>query len=510
MATKKIKIPDAEPAESAIFKLSKTMISKLPVGERLDASAVLWEKSAGMCALCGNPLDLESKDSIVPDHRIPEAKGGGTTLDNLYLAHRTCNSSRQHLDFEVAQPLAKFQSIASQNGFIDFDGVLDAFVQGPRKSIAYEAVSDDIARIGFGGKFVDVPLWVDPATNVKYFFVDVPTAYILNDRDIQPRKIMPNHVRRLAIDFLERPVHEPGNSRLIIDGKAGRLLQFDGQHKATAQILVGRKTLQMKVYVQPSIDMLQALVIKIQQEIKKQPLTKSDTLAKINDVMQRYLEAYVAQSGGVRSEIGLISSQEKEQQKVVKSLYFDDIMGIVFFDPDNNIAKIVRPGSSDAPTTDKVVIQKLIAPLMYLQPLDVNMDESNARDIERENILFILNAIADSMFTSNWNKAGGEVQKTIVQNFFYQGSIGWWMNDILVPSLRYVLLRIGDKTPLLTEELTERQREHILTLVKKMCSWPIWSTKDPEVLRAMRSNTVKNVRDVFPGYSYEVLLKALN
>lgn len=499
-----------QPAENEVaFKLSRAMVAKLPEEERGDPGASLWQKSGGMCALCGNPLDRASKDSIVPDHRVPEAKGGATTLANLYLAHRTCNSSRQHLDFVIAQPLAKFQSIASTKGFIDFDAVLDVFVQTPRKAISFEIVCESLAKVGFAGDFLEVPLWRDPATNVQYFFLDVPVSYVLNDKEIQPRRIMPNHVRRLAIDFLERPVHEPGNSRLVMDGKTAKLLQFDGQHKATAQILIGRKTLQMKVYVEPSIDMLQALVIKIQQEIKKQPLTKSDTLAKINDVMQRYLEAYVAPKGGVRTEIGLIQSQEKEQQKIVRGLYFDDIMGIVFFDPDNHISSAVRPGAEDAPTTDKVVIQKLIAPLMHLLPLDVNMDDSSARDVERENILFILNAIAKCMFTPNWNKPGSEVQRTRVQNFFYQGSIGWWMNDILIPSLRYVLMRIGDRTPLLTEELSERQRELILTLVEKMCSWPIWSTKDADLLRAMRSNTVKNVREVFPDYSYEELLKTL-
>jgi len=133
----------------------------------------------------------------------------------------------------------------------------------------------------------------DPATNVKYFFVDVPVKYIHNDKEIQPRLIMAGHVRKLAVDFVERPVHEPSNCRLVHDtGNTARLLQFDGQHKTTAQILIGRKTVPMKIYVEPPIDMLQSLVIKIQQEIKKQPLTRSDTLAKIGDVMGRRLEGY--------------------------------------------------------------------------------------------------------------------------------------------------------------------------------------------------------------------------
>nr|WP_235974051.1 HNH endonuclease signature motif containing protein [Luteimonas sp. MC1750] len=463
-----------------------------------------------MCALCGNALDPDALDSIVPDHRIAETDGGRTELANLYLAHRTCNSSRQHLDFNVAQPLAKFQSLAAQKGAIDFDQVLDTFLAYSRQPISYKEIGGDRAEVGFGSQKLQVPLWADPATGVKYFFAEVPTSYIFNDTQIQPRKIMPAHVRKLAVDFLERPVHEPSNCRLVANLKSAKLLQFDGQHKTTAQILLGREHLQMKVYVEPSIDMLQALVIKIQQEIKKQPLTKSDTLAKISDVMQRYLDGYVAQAGKIRTEKGLIESQKgTKEKKVVKGLYFDDLLGIIFFDQDNKLSAAVRPGTKDAPTSDKIVIQKIIAPLVYKQPLEVDMDSSNARDIERSNILFILNSIAEFMLPPTWNKPGSETQKRRADAFFQQGSIGWWMNEILIPSLRYILTKIGDKKPLLIEEMDETQRSHVVTVIETLCSWPIWSTEEPSHLRAMRSNTIQNVADEFPDYNDKKLLSTL-
>lgn len=498
------------PPPKKTFTLSKTMLSKLPPSERENASQDLWAKSSALCALCGNPLDVDAPDSIVPDHRIAEADGGKTELANLYLAHRTCNSSRQHLDFNVAQPLAKFQSLAAHKGSIDFDQVIDAFLSPSRKLIGYKELGESRAEVSFGSDRLEVPLWADPATGVKYFFAEVPIEFIHNDTEIQPRKITPTHVRKLAIDFIERPVHEPSNCRLVADHQSAKLLQFDGQHKTTAQILLGRKHLQMKVYVDPAIDMLQALVIKIQQEIKKQPLTRSDTLAKINDVVQRYLEAYKEIGGKPRTEKGLIAHQKgKKEQKDLKALYFDDLMGIVFFDDDNKLSVAVRPGTKDAPTTDKVVIQRIIAPLMFSQPLEVDMDASSARDIERQNILFILNSISEFMLPPTWNKPGSEAQALRAKNFFLQGSIGWWMNEILVPALRYVLMKIGEKKPLLMEEMDETQRSHVLALVETLCSWPIWSTEDPEHLKAMRSNTMKNVSEAFPDYSDKKLLNAL-
>ena len=86
------------------FELSKTMTRKLPESEREYASKKLWEKSEGLCALCNRPLGVDS-NSVAADHRVAESDNGKTTLSNLYLAHKQCNSSRKNLPFNIAQPL---------------------------------------------------------------------------------------------------------------------------------------------------------------------------------------------------------------------------------------------------------------------------------------------------------------------------------------------------------------------------------------------------------------------
>jgi len=266
----------------------------------------------------------------------------------------------------------------------------------------------------------------------------------------------------------------------------------------------------MKVYVEPAIDMLQELVIKIQQEIKKQPLTKSETLAKISDVVRRILDSYSEKPGKHRSEKRLLAKQSLHERGVVKKLYFDELRGLVFFDDDNELSKAVVPAVKNRPTTDKVVINKIISPLLYAQPLDTDMDESIERDTERANILFVVNAIAEKVLPKGWNKAGNDVQRRRAENFFYQGSIGWWMGEILEPSLRYVLYKMGKNKPLLLEPLDEASKEKIFSLIDKLCSWDIWSTDDPEHLKAMRSNTVKNVIEAFPDYTDKKLIQEMD
>jgi 5-methylcytosine-specific restriction endonuclease McrA len=51
------------------------------------------------CSICGERLDRSVRDSHHPmyitfDHKNPRAKGGSDGLDNLRLAHRSCNELR--------------------------------------------------------------------------------------------------------------------------------------------------------------------------------------------------------------------------------------------------------------------------------------------------------------------------------------------------------------------------------------------------------------------------------
>ena len=75
-----------------------------PMGhERYGSKNVIFENNKkiilatqSVCAICGLPVDksLKSPHPMSPsvDHIIPISKGGdATAIDNLQLAHRTCN-----------------------------------------------------------------------------------------------------------------------------------------------------------------------------------------------------------------------------------------------------------------------------------------------------------------------------------------------------------------------------------------------------------------------------------
>jgi hypothetical protein len=491
------------------FKLPKNTLSQLPEVEREGAGESLWKKANGKCSLCGEPLSIDHQNSIVADHQSPVIAGGKWVLSNLYLAHRTCNASRQDLPLEVARPLVKLRKLAEDRQ-ITFDDVLDRFVDGEsRQLIQFEydpnGPQPERATIHFGPRSSIVNIYRDPATNIRYFFAEVPVRFLHNDVGIQPRSIMHTHVRRLAIDFRERPVHEPSNCRL--DSASKKLLQFDGQHKSTAQILINRDTVPVKVYIDPDVAMIQELVIKIQQEIKKQPLTRSETLSKISDVVRPFLDQYAPPPGTIRSERGLIESQTQPDRKKVKKLYLEELIRLVLSDEENKLTAALLHHDKNRPrvTTDKVLINRVISPLVSNVLLSSDMDNDPIRDIERRNAVFILNLIAEAMLPLDWHR--DETRRQRATNFFYQGAIGWWMGELLEPTIRYVLQRV--KGPLLHQNLSQECKDSLSSAIRHICGWDLWSTTDPDHLRALRSNTVDNVKNAFPKHTAQEVLKAL-
>lgn len=60
---------------------------------RLGTQA-LYEKQGGRCALTGRPID---RSNMHLDHRVPRAKGGPGTLDNLQWLHKDVNAMKHAL-----------------------------------------------------------------------------------------------------------------------------------------------------------------------------------------------------------------------------------------------------------------------------------------------------------------------------------------------------------------------------------------------------------------------------
>lgn len=59
----------------------------------VDYTAILKD-SGNVCGICGDIVDTTNPKAYHFDHKIPLARGGAHTQDNLQLAHATCNMKK--------------------------------------------------------------------------------------------------------------------------------------------------------------------------------------------------------------------------------------------------------------------------------------------------------------------------------------------------------------------------------------------------------------------------------
>jgi hypothetical protein len=188
---------------------SSPYLNKLGPEESEALRRRLHDAQQGHCFICDEPVDLQLHSASVDiDHVQPLKAGGADNNSNFALTHAHCNRSKQASDLRVARVLARFERI--------------------RKHCA-----DD-----------------NRGTNLN----DILSAY-------------GGATRELSFKVINREVHyslaEDGDpcvrqTELYSDSLSGsaQVKIFDGQHKASAQVLLDATTLPVRIFIDPDPDLL--------------------------------------------------------------------------------------------------------------------------------------------------------------------------------------------------------------------------------------------------------------
>lgn len=455
-------------------------------------------KAGATCYLCEEPMDL-TIGQIVVDHVDPT---GGDAVSNLYLAHTPCNALKKDLPLDAAKRMIKFRNFCeSRSNNVTFDDILDAYVSDPKRQVVtIQHLELNRALIKFRNEETSVNLMTDPATGVRFFFSDVPVSFILNDTEVQPRSIDWRHAWLMAQDFENHPVHEPSSCRINLDPNNGRgqLLQFDGQHKTAAQIILGRKTVQTKIYISPSLPMIRDLIFSVQNKIRKVPLQTAIAISKLADIYRNHWE-----QSGARTEAEFIKSYRSDQQADAKKQLMAAIYHVIIDDDNNGMKQFVQTQRARRGTypismnnLTNLILRELVC--QEYQQTEVGSSEDLRVPEEAKNVMVILNLLTDLLLSNDkweFSRPKGSTPSRDhlkAERFFTPGAVKYW-----APTLkRAINNRLGldlrgpdEAAKTLLRKLSPEQVEDIRKIVKRLVEHPIWTDdRTPNIDGMLREN----------------------
>ena len=432
---------------------------------------------SGNCYICRQAIDLQLHEgSLEFDHIEPLAVGGKDTDTNLALTHSTCNRNKGASNLRVARCLAELhflEQAAKERG--DRGANLGDVLQNHGGAERALRLKRNDSRVEFSFPHAGdigihmTPLYKDKLSGTQYFFALVPLQYIHHDDVINPRSIGSN-IRGLIEEFLKgRPQLHVGLAWWTADSDgAGHLKLFDGQHKAAAQILLGATEIPVRVFVDPSVNVLIQTNTNAGSSLRQVAFDKAvmrhlgSTL--YGDRQKQYQKMHNLSEDDLSfSEQDLVHHFRGERRQMQRFI-IDAQRNAIARDGENRLLEFVEWSgkSADRPmaysTVDRAFFQ-----LLYQDALSTPIDEGAERGLECRQMTTLMNVFADIFFTGQWDfDIGGRQLESRIQKgekFPDEHLRAWRISreEVAVNVIRWVRLAIENYNAV-TGKQVERER----------------------------------------------------
>lgn len=404
--------------------------------ERKDVISQLWQSQNGKCFISEKPIDLELHgQSLDIDHVIPTRDGGKDDISNWALTFSRYNRSKQATDLRVARILARFEAL--KEGVADARGVnlghvLES-VGGAKHAFAIKAQEREIgyslAEIGR----TDVqaaPLWTDQLSGLKHAFLMLPIEYLHHDDRLNPRGIGSN-IRGLVIEFFQKfpQLHVPLAWLDTSEAGGAKVRIFDGQHKAAAQILLGVRELPVRLFVDPDPDLLLTANTHAGTTLRQVAFDKATQRHLGASILLDRIERFRSERG-LAEDYGSFTEQQlvdhfKGEQAQMRRYIIDAQRNDITYHNDNRLRDFMEMGGkgTERPLSysaiEKAVYSQTIFGGMLDTPDDHRADVGeNPRDVERDQIVRLLNIIGDNIYAGRWDPAigSGKLESKVQQD----------------------------------------------------------------------------------------------
>ena len=378
--------------------------------EREKLVKTLSEIQKGDCFICGNPIDLVIQSFDI-DHKIPLNIGGKDEVVNFVLTHGGCNRSKQDQNLEVARTIASYEAIKDSvfeedKRSPDLNDILTHY-GGSSKTLNIK-IGNDLVTYAYNNesaKTYTSTVFTDSLSGFKSFFINLPIEYLYHDeKGLNPRPLSEN-VKKLIKEFYNKhPQLHIGLGRIDSDGaKNKKVFIFDGQHKSAASVLLGIRSILLRVFIDPNIQVLAETNEKAGTTLKQVPFDKSVQRNLGNTILQWKIENYQSRKGLDKdnyafSEQDFINFYRGEGREV-KTYILDSVRHRVTIHSNNNLMKFVSLGGKGKvlPLSYSAVEKTFFATFLSKDLLDVRPFDSSQRQQEIDNLVKFMNIVAEKI-----------------------------------------------------------------------------------------------------------------
>ena len=383
----------------------------------------LWTMQNHKCYICGEDMDLDLNPTNI-DHIKPLVNGGKDDDTNFALTHENCNKSKQDADLEVARAMAKLSKIlktaedqhetpslkhvlAAHNGSLysflckEVDGKLE---------YAFSKTGDDTKRI--------TEIYYDKLSGERTAFIQVPIEYLHHDAQINPRGI------NSSIGLLIKEFHK-GNPQLHI-GLArlsgGKIMLFDGQHKAVAQIMLGTRELLIRLFLNTDVERMIATNTAAGSKLKQIAFDKSIVRQLHDSLYAERLRKYqhdhnLTEDNFHFSEADMVNYFKGERGDI-RTYIINSQKNAITKTSDNKLQSYINfeGRGNELPlsysTFEKTLLSRFIYPKTILNTtLDYRADEGlNPRVLEKEQLIKLCNILAEELLIEKYSREIGIYQ----------------------------------------------------------------------------------------------------
>ena len=412
--------------------MSSPYLAKLSKEDRTILENQLWDQQLGKCFISGLDMEL-GLDELDIDHIIPSRDNGKDEPSNFALTLAKYNRSKQAADLRVARVLARFDQIRetadSDDRGANLNDLLKAY-NGASESLRGKIIGDQVTYIQENDQKITVPVHTDKLSGMRYFFAVLPISVIYHDEKINPRAIGAN-IRGLVEEFFKgRPQLHVCLGWLDSSQLPNAPINiFDGQHKAAAQILLGAKSLPVRVFIDPDFDVLLTTNTNAGTTLKQVAFDKSVQRRLGSTILRDRISRYRSEKG-LSEDFEGFSERElvefyKGEQKQITRYVLDNIRNAITFSSDNKLHGFIEIAGkgADKPFSysaiEKTFYSKFIGSKMLETPWNHKEEEGgNPRQVEIDQIVKLMSLIAEKIYIGKYDE---EIGARRIENMIQQG-----------------------------------------------------------------------------------------